>query len=387
MITTSLPYISGIVFSGGEPTLQKDVLIELARRAKGMGLVVGIQTNGLFPETLDALISEKLVDRIALDYKTQWEGFSDVPVRFGNVQKENYQKNIKKSITICSNAFRENHLTEFEVVVTVFYENAEYIRKISEDIGSVPLVLQQGIHKPGLANRIPSEITQGEYICKKRNLQEKHQPLTLSEMKTIADGLGRVVRIRTREIGEIVYMKVIGVVGMPASGKGEFSRIAAGMGIPVIVMGDMIRRAVENAGLEPNDSNFGTIANRLRQEHGMDAIAQLCIPEIQKQSAPIILVDGIRGDAEVMLFRHHFSGFTLISIESSFEKRLARIAARARSDDFVTADELRARDARELSWGLDKALGSADINLENESSLEEFGRAVRQLITKLERDP
>ena len=32
-------------------------------------------------------------------------------------------------------------------------------------------------------------------------------------------------------------MKVIGVVGLPASGKGEFSRIAAGLGIPVVVMG------------------------------------------------------------------------------------------------------------------------------------------------------
>ena len=87
-------------------------------------------------------------------------------------------------------------------------------------------------------------------------------------------------------------MKVIGVVGLPASGKGEFSKIAADMGIPVIVMGDMIRRAVKEAGLEPDDTNFGATANRLRAEQGMDAIAQLCIPEIKKQSAPLVLVDG-----------------------------------------------------------------------------------------------
>ena len=30
-------------------------------------------------------------------------------------------------------------------------------------------------------------------------------------------------------------MKVIGVVGLPASGKGEFSKIAAARGIPVAV--------------------------------------------------------------------------------------------------------------------------------------------------------
>ncbi len=96
-------------------------------------------------------------------------------------------------------------------------------------------------------------------------------------------------------------LKVIGVVGLPASGKGEFSKIAAEMGIPVIVMGDMIRTAVPKRGLEPNDTNFGATANRLRAENGMDAIAALCIPEIKHQSAPLVLIDGIRGDAEVRL--------------------------------------------------------------------------------------
>jgi len=182
-------------------------------------------------------------------------------------------------------------------------------------------------------------------------------------------------------------MKVIGVVGMPASGKGEFSSIAAGMGVPVIVMGDMIRKAVTEAGLEPNDKNFGATANRLRAERGMDAIAQLCVPEIERLDAPLVLVDGIRGDTEVNLFRKHFTGFTLISIESSFDDRLARIAARARSDDFTTAEELHNRDTRELGWGLGNALKVADIRLENKGSLTEFSDRVRALLRQLEGTP
>jgi dephospho-CoA kinase len=178
-------------------------------------------------------------------------------------------------------------------------------------------------------------------------------------------------------------MKVIGVVGMPASGKGEFSGIASGMGVPVIVMGDMIRKAVMEAGLEPDDKNFGATANRLRAERGMDAIARLCIPEILRQTAPLVLVDGIRGDTEVALFRTHFPGFTLISIESSFEDRLERIAARARSDDFTTAEELRTRDTRELGWGLGNALKVADIRIENKGSLPEFTERVRTLLREL----
>ena len=49
MIRGSLFAISGVVFSGGEPTLQKEALLSLARIAKGMGLAVGVQTNGVYP--------------------------------------------------------------------------------------------------------------------------------------------------------------------------------------------------------------------------------------------------------------------------------------------------------------------------------------------------
>jgi dephospho-CoA kinase len=181
-------------------------------------------------------------------------------------------------------------------------------------------------------------------------------------------------------------MKVIGVVGLPASGKGEFSKIAEDAGIPVIVMGDMIRAAVARAGLEPDDTNFGATANRLRAENGMDAIAALCVPEINSRAASMVLVDGIRGDAEVRLFRKEFPLFTLISIDSSFDKRLDRIRARGRSDDFIHPESLRTRDEREMNWGLMQALAEADIRIKNEGSLEEFTAAVRSVLTSLGRE-
>ena len=182
-------------------------------------------------------------------------------------------------------------------------------------------------------------------------------------------------------------MKVIGVVGLPASGKGEFSKIAAGMGVPVIVMGDMIRNAVKNRGIDPTDANLGAMASKLRAERGMDAIANLCVPEIQRQIAPLVLVDGIRGDAEVATFRKIFPGFILISIDSSFETRLARIKERGRSDDFESADELHSRDLRELGWGLGNALKEADTHLSNEGTLAAFSVAVRCLLDTIGRDP
>jgi dephospho-CoA kinase len=179
-------------------------------------------------------------------------------------------------------------------------------------------------------------------------------------------------------------MKVIGVVGLPASGKGEFARIAAARGIPVITMGDMIRHEVKKAGMEPTDENLGSMGNRLREERGMDAIAHLCIPEIRKQSAPLVLVDGIRGDSEVMLFEKQFPGFVLVGIESPFAARLARLTSRGRSDDTTPETSLQARDERELSWGLGAALALADYHLKNDKDLPVFKRRVRALLKRLE---
>jgi dephospho-CoA kinase len=181
-------------------------------------------------------------------------------------------------------------------------------------------------------------------------------------------------------------MRVIGVVGLPASGKGEISKIARGRGIPVVVMGDVIRDTVKEAGLAPTDENFGAVADRLRAEEGMDAIANRCVAAIVQQGTPLVLIDGIRGDAEVRVFQGKFPGFVLVAIDSSFEQRLERLGTRGRSDDVTSAAALRVRDERERRWGLEAALAMADIRIRNDGTLAEYTDAVHGLLDRLERD-
>ena len=178
-------------------------------------------------------------------------------------------------------------------------------------------------------------------------------------------------------------MRVIGVVGFPASGKGEVAAIAGDLGIPVVVMGDVIREAVREAGLPPTDEHLGATAQRIRCEEGMDAVARRCIPLIESQKSDIVLVDGIRGDSEVQAFRSHFPDFILVGIQSSFKARLTRMSSRGRSDDLKERQDLQRRDERELTWGLGRALAGADIVVHNEGSLESFRAGVRDLFSRL----
>ncbi|MDA3862580.1 MAG: anaerobic ribonucleoside-triphosphate reductase activating protein [Deltaproteobacteria bacterium] len=60
-------FISGVVFTGGEPLLYKD-LEKLIREIKSLGLKVKLDTNGSFPGKLSKII--ELVDYIAMDIKT-----------------------------------------------------------------------------------------------------------------------------------------------------------------------------------------------------------------------------------------------------------------------------------------------------------------------------
>jgi Dephospho-CoA kinase len=171
-------------------------------------------------------------------------------------------------------------------------------------------------------------------------------------------------------------MKVIGIVGYPASGKGEVSAIAEKRGVPVVVMGDMIRRAVTKAGLALTDDNIGAMARALRAELGMDAVAILTAREVENTRSETVIVDGIRGDAEVKYFKSVFSDFTLLHIDACFETRLARMQTRGRSDDTKTPETLRARDEREESFGLARAIALADARIENESTREAFEEKV-----------
>lgn len=60
--------LDGVVLSGGECTLSS-ALPWLCRKLKAMNFKVKIDTNGACPERIEELLSEDLVDFIALDFK------------------------------------------------------------------------------------------------------------------------------------------------------------------------------------------------------------------------------------------------------------------------------------------------------------------------------
>ncbi len=66
--------LQGVVITGGEPSLQKDLLM-FCQKVKDMGYKLKLDTNGTNPETLAMLFENNLVDFVAMDIKTSLENY------------------------------------------------------------------------------------------------------------------------------------------------------------------------------------------------------------------------------------------------------------------------------------------------------------------------
>jgi len=200
--------ISGVIFSGGEPTVQGDALIALSRAAKERGLLVGLQTNGYFPDVLARIIDERLVDRIALDFKTRWEGYSRRMEGYAGAAEEDYSRQAERSVQICEEAWREGSLPEFEIVLTLFWENEKEVLTIAETLPRVTIVLNQGIRKRFWKEWELSRKVNGKPYLSESEVTGERPPLTYEELAKIGGKitkLGRTIKIRTRDTGEVVY--------------------------------------------------------------------------------------------------------------------------------------------------------------------------------------
>ena len=115
--------LDGVVISGGEPMLQRD-LFNFMKKVKEIGLLIKLDTNGCFPNKLKEAIDLGLVDYVAMDIKNCREKY---PLTAG---KENIDVSaIEKSVNILMNSGIEY---EFRTTVTRELHTPQDFVKIGE---------------------------------------------------------------------------------------------------------------------------------------------------------------------------------------------------------------------------------------------------------------
>lgn len=118
--------IDGICISGGEPLMQNDIK-EFIKKVKEIGISVKLDTNGSYPDKLNNLIQENLLDYVAMDIKNDFKSYSKI----AEIKDFNLEK-IKKSIDILK---KSNIDYEFRTTVVKEFHTFDKLKSICEYIG------------------------------------------------------------------------------------------------------------------------------------------------------------------------------------------------------------------------------------------------------------
>ena len=178
-------------------------------------------------------------------------------------------------------------------------------------------------------------------------------------------------------------MKLVIVTGMPGAGKSGVAQAFHDVGVPVIVMGDVIRNETRKRGLEPNPENTKKVMLDLREKDGPGAVASFCTDELKELDSDIVVIEGCRSIAEIDVFDDCADSVVIVCVHASPRERFTRLRERNREDAPPSWEVFRERDIREISVGLGGVIALSDIMLVNDGTLEEFTNQSKELVKRL----
>ncbi|MFW9962005.1 MAG: AAA family ATPase [Candidatus Sifarchaeia archaeon] len=178
-------------------------------------------------------------------------------------------------------------------------------------------------------------------------------------------------------------MKLVIITGMPGAGKSLVAQAFHDAGIPIIVMGDVIREETRRRGLEPNPENTKKVMLELREKSGAGAVALFCVDELKTIDSELVVIEGCRSITEIDVFNDFADSVLVVCVHASPKERYTRLRERNREDAPSNWDVFRERDIREISVGLGGVIALSDIMLVNEATLVEFQRQSKELVKRL----
>lgn len=200
---------------------------------------------------------------------------------------------------------------------------------------------------------------------------------------------------------------VIGLTGLPSSGKGEVAAVLVelaerrGWRAARLVFSDQIREEARRRGIPDDRFNrdiLSRIGTELRETEGPGVLALRIARAIESWPAPgaeLFVADGLRHPGEIDALQGAFDArFILIAVESEPVEIARRLIARKRVDE--SPDALRSEEKavallqRELNGQLTpgspnvgQCLPRAHIRIPNHGTLEELKRTVERFFASL----
>lgn len=170
-LTTRRNKLDAVTLTGGEPTLQED-LIPFIQKIRKMGFAVKLDSNGSQPDVLASMIQKKLLDFIALDVKAPIEKYQSV------VQAPVAIDVIRESIRLVIKAKIQH---EFRTTVVASLLTAQDILAIVREIAGAKRYALQKFQPARTLNKkyIQEKTYSDEEFLKIKKQLEKNVPLII----------------------------------------------------------------------------------------------------------------------------------------------------------------------------------------------------------------
>ncbi|MCV0399393.1 MAG: AAA family ATPase [Nitrosarchaeum sp.] len=163
---------------------------------------------------------------------------------------------------------------------------------------------------------------------------------------------------------------IVCLTGMPGAGKSTIAEGLKTKGYDAINMGNVVRAEAKKRNLEPTSINLGKLMIELREKNGPGAIAHLVIPEIENSKSNVVIIDGVRSNAEIDVLKK-YGTVKLLAIHASTDRRFEFLQQRGRSDDPKTKENFEERDTRELGVGISNSIALSDDAITNNNKTKE----------------
>ena len=202
-------------------------------------------------------------------------------------------------------------------------------------------------------------------------------------------------------------IRVIGLTGLPSSGKGEVAaalrRCAEERGLRTgyLSFSDCIKEEARRRGIQDEDFNrdiLSRIGTGMRGAEGPGVLAARIAHKINDWPAPrpdVFVVEALRHVGEIDALKTTFGGrFVLVAVQADPRVIARRLIARRRPDESPNAlrseeDAIRLLNAElegkrsPLSPNVGECMAHADVQLSNDGTLDDLRAAVTELFGRL----
>lgn len=175
---------------------------------------------------------------------------------------------------------------------------------------------------------------------------------------------------------------LIGLVGEKGSGKGTFAKVfteyAGGATVERVGFSDFLKKGLTLWSLPDTRANLQKLAIAMNEAYGPDTLANAVRPSLAKHAADIVILDGVRLEADVRLVRSFPKNFLVyITADPHVRYERTRLRKEKEGEASATFEEFIAQEQVRTETLIPSIGKQADFSIVNNGGLGEFRHQIK----------